>query len=82
MPDTTQQHDTYEAALAHANDVGAANAPDPGAMALFCDTVLQQLVGAAAPNLVWEGAQAKGMTALQLNSLCLDDPAAVHDLMW
>lgn len=72
----------YHAALAAANKAGAANASDTEVMALFCDTVLQQLVGAASPQLVWEGAQTKGMTALELHNLCHTDPNAVHDLMW
>lgn len=73
---------SYKQALAAANRVGSANADDAGLMAQFCDTVLQQLVGAASPQLVWEGAQKKGMTALQLNDLALKNPDAVHDLMW
>lgn len=72
----------YKAALAAAKKVGASRATDAGAMALFCDTTLQFMVGAASPELVWEGAQKKRMTALQLHNLAAKNPAAVHDLMW
>lgn len=73
---------TYEQALIVANRVGSANANDASLMAQFCANVLQQLVGAASPQLVWEGAQSKGMTTSELNRLALDNPNAVHDLMW
>lgn len=73
---------TYEGSLHQARNVGAANADDAGVMAMFCESVLQPLVGAASPRLVWDGAQARGMTTLELNKLCLSDPAAVHELMW
>lgn len=72
----------YRAALDAANKAGAANATDEGVMAQFCDSVLQTLVGAASPELVWNGARQKGMSARDLNTLALKDPAAVHDLMW
>ncbi|MET8864690.1 hypothetical protein ABZW11_17270 [Nonomuraea sp. NPDC004580] len=73
---------TYEQALAAARKVGNANADDAGAMALYCADILQHMVGAASPKLVWEGAQKAGMTHLQLALLAQKDPAAVHDLMW
>lgn len=73
---------SYDDALAAANKAGAANATDEGAMAQFCATVLQQLVGAASPQLVWEGAQKKGMTTAELVALATDKPADVHELMW
>lgn len=84
MRKTTQARTTvsYQAALADANKVGAAHATDAGVMALYCATSLQILVGAASPQLVWEGAQKTGMTARELNALALKDPNAVHDLMW
>lgn len=62
--------------------VGAANATDAGVMAQFCDSTLQILVGAASPQLVWEGAQKRNMTALELLALANEDPHAVHELMW
>lgn len=72
----------YQAALKAANKVGASHAADAGVMALFCATSLQILVGAASPELVWDGAQKRGMTALELAKLAQKDPLAVHDLMW
>lgn len=73
---------TYQEELKAANKVGSAKATDAGVMAQFCATSLQTLVGAAAPELVWEGAQKKGMTALELVTLATNKPAAVHELMW
>jgi hypothetical protein len=73
---------TYEDALREAHETGASQADDAGVMALFCESVLQTLVGAASPKLVFEGAQKTGLTAVELNALCLSDFAAVHDLMW
>ncbi|MFI5614721.1 hypothetical protein [Amycolatopsis sp. NPDC051903] len=72
----------YSDALAAANKTGAANATDAGVMAQFCETSLQRLVGAASPQLVWEGAQKKGMTTAGLAQLANTDPSAVHELMW
>jgi len=72
----------YEDALARARKVGAAQADEAGVIALLCDSVLQILVGAASPKLVYEGAMRCGLTGVELNALCLTDPAKVHDLMW
>jgi hypothetical protein len=74
--------DTYKAALARANRKPAAKLTDAEQMAAWCDGVLQVMVGAASPQLVWEGAQAAGMTTLELNALAVKDWRAVHDLMW
>lgn len=73
---------SYKDALAAANKAGSTNATDEGIMAQFCATALQQLVGAASPQLVWEGAQKKGMTAAELVKLANDKPNDVHELMW
>ncbi|WP_055477560.1 hypothetical protein [Sphaerimonospora mesophila] len=73
---------TYEKTLAQARKVGNANADDAEAMALYCADIMQFIVGAASPKLVWEGAQRRGMTHLELARLAQKDPAAVHDLMW
>jgi hypothetical protein len=73
---------TYEQTLAEARKVGNANADDAGAMALYCADLLQLMVGAASPKLVWEGAQKAGMTHLELALLAQKDPDKVHDLMW
>lgn len=73
---------TYQAELAAANKVGSAKATDAGVMAQFCATSLQTMVGAASPELVWKGAQKRGMSALDLANLAVLSPMAVHDLMW
>ena len=73
---------SYHDALAAAAKVGSSNATDEGVMAQFCATSLQIHVGAASPKLVWEGAQKKGMTAIELATLATRDPNAVHELMW
>jgi hypothetical protein len=73
---------TYDDALAELDALGAARASDPAIMAGFCDSALQIAVGAVSPRLVWEGAQSRGMTALELAALCGTDPGAVADLMW
>jgi phosphopantothenoylcysteine synthetase/decarboxylase len=73
---------TYQQALVAANKAGSAHATDAGIMAQFCATTLQLLVGAAAPQLVWEGAQQREMTARELVQLATENPAAVHELMW
>ena len=72
----------YQQTLSVARKAGAAQASDAGLMALFCDTSLQRLVGAASPELVWNGAQTTGMTALELATLATYNPAATHELMW
>lgn len=72
----------YQAGLDEVAKIGPANASDKACMASFCETILQTLVGAAGPTLVWQGAQLKGMTTLQLNEMCIKDPNAVHELMW
>lgn len=73
---------SYETTLKRARKVGASHIDDAGLMAMFCDSILQTLVGAASPSLVFEGAQKAGLTTAQLNALCLDDPSYVHELMW
>lgn len=73
---------TYEATLASARVAGAATASDPELMALFCDGSLQLLVGAVSPKLVWQGAQAKGLSSRDLARLAGTDALAVSDLQW
>lgn len=72
----------YEKALERAAAVGYKNADDAGLMAGLCDGVLQMLVGAVSPRLVWEGAQKKGLTSKELLNLCRTDALAVSELMW
>ncbi|MET7713702.1 hypothetical protein [Streptomyces sp. NPDC005407] len=73
---------TYEQALQEAETKGTAHASDPAVMAQFCDANIQILIGAVSPKLVWEGAQKKGMTFLELGRLCGKDKMAVEALMW
>jgi len=72
----------YAAALKVARAKGAVHAPDDALMAGLCQDVVQILAGAVAPQLVWEGAMKKGLTAKQLLNLCHTDYVAVDDLQW
>lgn len=72
----------YADALERERKQGSGACDDAAAMAGYCRNILQIMVGAASPQLVWEGAQAKGMTLLELARLAGDDPLAVHELMW
>lgn len=72
----------YAVALRRGKRVGASRADDAAAMAMFVESCLQILVGAASPQLVWEGAQKTGLTTLELADLCNTDAPAVHELMW
>lgn len=78
---TTNAHD-YTAALKQGKAVGASQATDSQAMALFCESSIQILCGAVSPALVWEGAMKKGLTVTELGKLASTDPGAVADLMW
>lgn len=71
----------YEAALKRAKDKGVGRCDDAAAMAAFCQANLPILVGAVSPQLVWEGAQKKGLTFLELGRL-VKDPMAIDDLQW
>lgn len=72
----------YNDALTEARRVGASQASDKGVMALFCENTIQILCGAVSPKLVWEGAQAAGLTAKDLARLAGTDAAAVDNLQW
>lgn len=72
----------YAAALKVCRAKGAAHAPTNALMAGLCQDVVQILVGAVSPQLVWEGAMKKGLTAKQLLNLCRTDYMAVDDLQW
>ncbi|MDQ0809790.1 hypothetical protein QFZ63_001504 [Streptomyces sp. B3I7] len=72
----------YAAALKACRAKGAVHAPNDALMAGLCQDVVQILVGAVSPQLVWEGAMKKGLTAKQLLSLCHTDYVAVDDLQW
>lgn len=73
---------SYRAALAAGERIGARRADDTALMALFCDRNLQYLVGAVSPELVWKGAQKRGLTTQQLGALANSDVMAVSDLQW
>lgn len=82
QPDLAPLPMSYEQALAEAAQRGVSKCSAPALMAAFCDAPLQTLVGAVAPQLVWEGAQKKGLTSKELLRLCRTDPIAVSELMW
>lgn len=75
---------TYQAALAATKTAtaGTMQLTDPQHMALFLDSSAQILLGAVSPQLVWEGAQKKGLSTRQLTELIHRDPDAARDLMW
>jgi hypothetical protein len=56
----------YAAALVSGARAGISRATDAEVMAAFCEHDLQILAGAVSPRLTWEGAQARGMTTLEL----------------
>jgi len=72
----------YRVALNRGRRVGAGRCDDAAAMALFLESCVQQLLGAVAPQLIWEGAQKEGLTFLELGKLCSSDPARVEKLQW
>lgn len=72
----------YAAALKVCRAKGSAHAPTDALMAGLCQDVVQVLVGAVSPQLVWEGAMKKGLTAKELLDLCHADFMAVDDLQW
>lgn len=72
----------YEQALMEAERTGLAHCGDAAAMAAYCETSLQLVVGAVSPRLVWEGAQKYGLTYRDLIEWCVDTPLKVVDLQW
>jgi hypothetical protein len=72
----------YRQAIRDGERAGVSHATDPQVMAMFLDTTAQILLGAVSPELIWNGAQARGLTALQLTRLVHHDPDAARDLMW
>lgn len=73
----------FAAALIAGDKAGAVDSTDAQIMAAYCEDVMQILVGAFSPRLVWEGAQKAGLTALQLNRLCAKkDLRTLDDLQW
>lgn len=82
--DTTHVDTThaYYDALRDGRTAGASKASDEQVMALFLESSVQILLGAVSPKLIWEGAQRRRMTALELTRLIGTDPEAARDLMW
>ena len=73
----------FASELTAGNKSGAANATDAQHMAMFCEDIMQLMVGAYSPRLVWEGAQKAGLTALELHNLCASkDLAKLDDLQF
>jgi len=72
---------TYEAALKSGRKVGAANCNETEFLAMICSG-LQLTCGAVSPELVFEGAQKKGLKAKDIAKLVHDNPAAIEELMW
>jgi hypothetical protein len=73
----------YAEALIALDEIGPANATDAQNMAGFCESVMQRMVGAFSPRLVWEGAQKAGLTTSQLHKICQrKDFAKLDDLQF
>jgi hypothetical protein len=72
---------TYEEALKAAKG-NIAHCDDAPLMAAMLDSTAQILLGAVSPKLIWQGAQAKGISTLELSSLISRDPGKARDLMW
>jgi hypothetical protein len=68
----------FARALLGYDAAGAGRASDAQLMAAFCEHDLPVLMGAFSPRLVWEGAQARGMTTLELARLCAPETAAAR----
>jgi hypothetical protein len=72
----------YQEALRRAKTQGLGQCDDAAVMASFCQSTLQLLVGAVSPQLVWQGAQAKGLSALELAAMANRGVAEIDDLQW
>jgi hypothetical protein len=73
----------YAEALTVLDEAGPTDATDAQSMAGFCEDVMQLMVGAFSPRLVWEGAQKAGLTTLELHEIChRKDLAKLDDLQW
>ena len=73
---------TYQETLRSANRKPVSQQTEAELMAGWCDSVLQIAYGAYSPRLVWEGAQKRGMTTLQLNQAAERDRSILDDLMF
>jgi hypothetical protein len=74
--------DTYAAALKRAKAKGVGRCDDAALMAHICKFNIPMLVGAVSPQLVWEGAQTKGLTAKELLAMARRDIMEVDALQW
>jgi hypothetical protein len=73
----------YAEELTTARQAGHNNCTDAQAMTMFCEDIMQRMVGAHSPRLLWEGAQKAGLTTLQLHALCARrDHRALNDLQF
>lgn len=81
----SQPADTYEDALKRSRG-NLRNCDDAAATAAFLDSCAHTLIGAVSPKLVWQGAQAKGMTSLELLNMIHEDAENgtinAAELMW
>jgi hypothetical protein len=74
---------SYEEALAAGIKTGAAHCAEPELMAMFVDSAAQTLIGpGVSPKLLWQGAQKKGLTTLELAELISEDALKASELMW
>jgi len=73
--------DAYQAALARARG-NVKNCDDAAHMASLLEGTAHILIGAVSPRLVWQGAQARGMTTMELAELIHSDPIKAADLMF
>jgi hypothetical protein len=72
----------YARALAASKRKGAVDQTDAELMAGVCDGTIQILCGGGvSARLVWEAAQARGMTTLELMAMANKTPLAVADMM-
>jgi hypothetical protein len=73
----------FAAALKSGARTGMSRATDAEVMAGFCNDTLQLLAGAVSGRLVWEGAQARGMTSRDLLKIVnANDLDALDDLQF
>jgi hypothetical protein len=73
---------TYQDALREYRKTGVSRCSDAALMAEFCKSDLPFIAGAVSPKLVWEGAQRRGLTTLQLAGLAVNSPSELEELQW
>lgn len=78
----TQLSMTWEQALDEAKKSGVGRCSEPAAMAAFCKNNVPYIVGAVAPQLIWEGAMKKRLSFKELGRLANRDPLACSQLQW